>query len=337
MASLERRAARGCADTSILGFADNDATLYMPDSRGRDTASIVAVDLRTEARTEIATDTQVDLGAVLTHPATGRIQAVLHNDLRSEWRAVDAAIDADMEALTQLAAGEPYFVDGRTQDDATWIVRVAPSNGAERTYIYERQRRRVVEWFNSNPHWSNLDLQPLHAVPLTSRDGLRLPTYYMLPTGSDIDGDGVPTQPMPTIMFVHGGPWDRDVFGFRALFQLYANRGYAVLAVNFRGSTGFGKAFLNAANGEWGARMQDDLLDAKAWAVAAGITAPDRVAIVGGSYGGYAALAGMAFTPGAFACGISVAGPSSLVTLSCSSLSYSRRAPRLSRLRTRRV
>jgi dipeptidyl aminopeptidase/acylaminoacyl peptidase len=148
-----------------------------------------------------------------------------------------------------------------------------------------------------------------------ARDGLKLPSYLTLPPGSDPDGDGVPDQAVPLVLLVHGGPWARDGYGFNRAHQWLANRGYAVMSVNFRGSTGFGKSFINAGNLEWGAKMHDDLIDAVEWAVKQGITGKDQVAIMGGSYGGYATLAGLTFTPDAFACGVDIVGPSNLETL----------------------
>jgi dipeptidyl aminopeptidase/acylaminoacyl peptidase len=301
--------------STILGFADDADTLYLADSRGRDTAAIVAVQMRSGQRTIIAEDPKTDLGVVATDPKTGRVQAAMRNALRPEWIVTDAAVAADFEALRAAAFGEPVFVDSRSLDDRTWIVRIAPSNATARTYIFDRPSRRLTLWFEANPAWANLALRPLHAAAFQSRDGLPLTAYYMAPAAADREGDGVPDTPSPGIIWVHGGPWDREEYGLKPLFQLYANRGYAVLSVNFRGSTGFGKRFVNAGNGEWGGRMQDDLLDAKAWATKTGLFAPRQVAIMGGSYGGYAALAGMAFTPGAFKCGVSVAGPSNLLTL----------------------
>jgi len=301
--------------TSILGFGPDDQTLYLADSRGRNTAAIYQVNLRTGARKLLAEDERVDLGAGLAHPVSGRIQAAARNYLRTEWAVIDPAIRRDMRTLRRLAGPDEFHVDSRTRDDRYWVVRVRSASASPRTYLYDRSSGRAELWFEGHPGWAALPLQPLHAVEVPSRDGLRLPGYYMLPAGADPDGDGVPAAPLPTVLWVHGGPWDRESYGFNPLFQLYANRGYAVLSVNFRGSTGFGKAFIDASVGEWGGRMQDDLLDAKAWAVRRGISRESHVAIVGGSYGGYAALAAMTMTPGAFACGISVAGPSSLVTL----------------------
>jgi dipeptidyl aminopeptidase/acylaminoacyl peptidase len=155
----------------------------------------------------------------------------------------------------------------------------------------------------------------MHPREIASRDGLTLPCYLTLPPGSDADGDGTPDAPVPLVLLVHGGPWARDTYGFNSAHQLLANRGYGVLSVNFRGSAGFGKAFLNAANKQWGLKMHDDLIDAVDWAIAQGIAQAGKVAIMGGSYGGYATLAGLAFTPDVFACGVDIVGPSNLETL----------------------
>jgi dipeptidyl aminopeptidase/acylaminoacyl peptidase len=140
-------------------------------------------------------------------------------------------------------------------------------------------------------------------------------SYLSLPAGSDSDGDGKPDHPLPTVLFVHGGPWGRDEWGYNRDHQWLANRGYAVLSVNFRGSTGLGKKFVNAANGEWAGKMHDDLIDAVTWAEKNGIADPQKVAIYGGSYGGYATLVGVTFTPDTFACGVDLFGPSNLITL----------------------
>ena len=155
----------------------------------------------------------------------------------------------------------------------------------------------------------------MHAPVIKTRDGLKLVSYLSLPPGTDTDGDGRPNRPVPMVLDVHGGPWARDHWGMNSYHQWLANRGYAVLSVNYRGSTGFGKEFINAADGEWSGKMHDDLLDAVEWAVGEKIAQPDKVCIMGGSYGGYATLVGMTFTPEVFACGVDIVGPSSLVTL----------------------
>ncbi len=165
------------------------------------------------------------------------------------------------------------------------------------------------------PALERYELAEMHPAVITARDGLELVSYYTLPVGSDRDGDALPEAPLPLVLFVHGGPWMRDAWGYNAVHQLLANRGYAVLSVNFRGSTGFGKAFINAGNRAWGAAMQDDLSDAVAWAVEQGVADPERVAIMGGSYGGYAVLAGLTQTPELYVAGVDMFGPSNLITL----------------------
>lgn len=152
-------------------------------------------------------------------------------------------------------------------------------------------------------------------VEIKARDGLTLVSYLTLPAGSDANRDGKADRPAPLILLVHGGPWARDEYGYNSYHQWLANRGYAVLSVNYRASTGFGKDFLAAGNLQWGKKMHDDLIDAVDWAVASGVTTPDKVAIMGGSYGGYATLAGLTLTPDKFACGVDIVGPSNLFTL----------------------
>jgi len=184
-----------------------------------------------------------------------------------------------------------------------------------KTYIFDRDAGELTELYTARPELEGAPLMPMHPVEITSRDRLTLPSYLTLPVGSDDDATGRPDAPVPMILFVHGGPWARDSYGANPVHQMFANRGYAVLSVNFRGSTGFGKDFLNAANRQWGLKMHDDLIDAVDWAVEQGIAKPDEVAIMGGSYGGYATLAGLTFTPEKFACGVDIVGPSNLETL----------------------
>lgn len=185
-----------------------------------------------------------------------------------------------------------------------------------RYYLYDRHARRAEFLFTDNSRLENYTLAAMHPVVIPARDGLQLVSYLSLPPWLDATDEGVwVKESLPLVLVVHGGPWARDAWGYNPEHQWLANRGYAVLSVNFRGSTGFGKSFINAGNMEWGAKMQDDLLDAVDWAVEKGIADPDRVAIYGGSYGGYAVLMGLTQTPDVFAAGIDVVGPSSLVTL----------------------
>src|SRR5262249_28375015 len=150
-------------------------------------------------------------------------------------------------------------------------------------------------------------LAPMQTVRYKSSDGMEIPAYLTLPKG--VSGKGLPAMVMP-----HGGPWARDVWGYNPLAQFFANRGYAVLMPNFRASTGYGKKFLNAGNGEWGRKMQDDVTWGGKYLVAQGIADPKRVGIMGGSYGGYATLVGVAFTPDVYRAAVDIVGPSNLIT-----------------------
>ncbi len=301
--------------TDIVGFDATGTTLYLIDSRGRNTGALFALDSASGERRLLAEDARADIGSALVHPATGVIQATAANFLRNQWTAIDPAIQPDLDALANLAAGGEFFVNSRSRDDARWVVTVVRSDRSTEVFLYDRALRTATLWFDTRPALPDAQLQKMHGVEIRSRDGLILPSYITLPIGSDPDGDGKPAAPVPMVLLVHGGPWARDSYGLNATHQWFANRGYATLGVNFRGSTGFGKAFVNAGDLQWGRKMHDDLIDGVRWAVERGIAKPDRVAIMGGSYGGYAALAGLTMTPREFACGVSIVGPSNLITL----------------------
>jgi dipeptidyl aminopeptidase/acylaminoacyl peptidase len=300
--------------TNVTGFNQAGDTLYMTGSSGRDTAALYAVDPETGERTLLAEDARSDAGDVMVHPRQKHIQAVAFTYQRKKWRLLDKTIEEEVAFLKSVADGEVEIVS-RTLDDQTWLAAYLMDDGPVRYYRFDRQEMTAVYLFSDRPALENQPLANMHPVVIPSRDGLNLVSYYTLPPGSDSDGDGRPDQPLPTVLFVHGGPWARDHWGYQPYHQWLANRGYVVLSINFRGSTGFGKAFVNAGNMEWGAAMHDDLLDGVAWAVKEGIADPERVAISGGSYGGYATLAGMTFSPEAFACGVDIVGPSNLITL----------------------
>lgn len=300
--------------TGPAGFTHDGRTLYWLDSRNRDTAALVAMDAATGACRTIAEDTKADIGATIRDHATGAVQAYSATYLRTRWTALDDAIGASLAWLDRQLTGD-FGVSSRTDDDRFWIVWNDPLTAPASSYIYDRTAQTLDHFYTGRPDLEGAPLQPMHAVEIASRDGLTLPSYLTLPPGAtDTKGDR-PASPLPLVLLVHGGPWARDHYGFNPTHQWLANRGYAVLSVNFRGSTGFGKRFIAAGNLEWGGKMHDDLLDAVTWAVDEGVADPDRVAIMGGSYGGYATLAGLAFTPEVFACGVDIVGPSNLQTL----------------------
>lgn len=300
--------------TGLNGLTRDGSTLYMFDSRERDTAALVAIDVASGERTVLHEDKRADIDDLMVDPRTGVVQAAAVNYLKTEWTVLDPAISDDLAYLSSLGAGE-VSVTSRTRDDSKWIVAQSTAEHGTRFWRYDRQRRHADPWFHTRPDLERYTLSSMHALEIPARDGLTLVSYLTVPATSDPDNDGVPASPLPMVLWVHGGPWARDVFGFNGTHQWLANRGYAVLSVNFRGSTGFGKAFTNAGDKQWGRTMHDDLLDAVQWAVQRGIADADKVAIGGGSYGGYATLAGLAFTPDVFACGVDIVGPSNLVTL----------------------
>ncbi|MFO0336221.1 MAG: alpha/beta fold hydrolase [Pseudomonadota bacterium] len=300
--------------TAPLGFTADGTTLYWLDSRGRDTAALVAEEFATGRTEVLGQDPRADVGGVLSHPRTGVVQAWSSEYLRETWNALDPAIAKDLEFLRNRLQGE-IDVTSRTLADDAWLVVVDPVNGPAATWRYDRATQRLTQLFVNRPELVGAPLVPMQPLELKSRDGKTLVSYLTLPPGSDANGDGRPEQPVPMVLLVHGGPWARDSYRFDGEVQWLANRGYAVLQVNFRSSTGFGKAFISAGDRQWARAAHDDLLDAVEWAVRNGIAPRDRVAIMGGSYGGYAALAGLTFTPKTFACGVSIVGPSNLQTL----------------------
>ncbi len=312
--AFESTAMEDSLTTSPAGYTTDGSILYWLDSRGRNTAALFAQDTATGEKSLIAEDDKADLGGTIRDPKTGVVEAYSVNYLTNTWTAIDPELGAALDWLDERLEGE-FGISSRTDDDKTWIVWNDPLTAPSGSYIFDREAETLTPFYVTRPELEGAPLQPMHPVEITSRDGLTLPSYLTLPVGSDADGDGRPTAEVPMVLLVHGGPWARDNYGFSSTVQWLANRGYAVLQVNFRGSTGFGKDFLNAGNKEWGLKMHDDLIDATDWAIAEGITGADQVAIMGGSYGGYATLAGLAFTPEKFACGVDIVGPSNLETL----------------------
>ena len=295
-----------------IGFNKTADTLYMVDSRGRNTAALVALDLKSKEKKVLAEDERADIEDVLIHPTEKTIQAASVNYLREEWKILDDAIAKDFEYLAKVHDGD-FKVTNRSLDDSKWTISYSDDDGPVYYYLYDRAERKAKWLFSNRKALEKVKLSPMHPVVIPARDGLKLVSYLTLPVW--LAKDAKPKKPLPMVLFVHGGPWARDQWGYNSVHQWLANRGYAVLSVNYRGSTGFGKAFVNAGNKEWAGKMHDDLIDAVNWAVEQGIALKDRIAIMGGSYGGYATLVGLTFTPDVFACGVDMVGPSNLRTL----------------------
>jgi dipeptidyl aminopeptidase/acylaminoacyl peptidase len=301
--------------TQPQGFDDTGRTLYLIDSRERDTAALFALDFATKKARLLAEDPKSDIQGVMSEPRTHRPVAAVANYERERHIILDKRMQADEDYLKTVVPGADFSMSSCSDDFRRCVVQFTVSDGPIRYYLYDRTTHKADFLFVHRPKLEGLKLAKMHARVIPARDGLPLVSYLSLPPASDPDGDGIPDHALPTVLLVHGGPWGRDDWGYNRDHQWLTNRGYAVLSVNFRGSTGLGKKFVNAANGEWAGKMHDDLVDAVTWAEKGGIADPQKVAIYGGSYGGYSTLVGVTFTPDTFACGVDLFGPSNLVTL----------------------
>jgi dipeptidyl aminopeptidase/acylaminoacyl peptidase len=332
---LYRRTEQG-AWKSFLQYGPNDSLTLRPlvieeggntalllSSVDRDKAALVRVELLTGKQSVIGKSDKADVSEVWLDPRTRTPQAYGVEYLTEELSPLTPAAAKDIEHL-KAAVGPQFQVVSRTNDDGKWVVVVNDPVHVNTSYLYDRANGKVTKLFDHRPELANAPLRPMKSLEIATRDGLTLVAYLTLPPGSTPTGKAAqgengaswhPTKPVPLVLDVHGGPWARDSYGFNPEHQWLANRGYAVLSVNYRGSTGFGKNFINAGDREWAGKMHNDLLDAVDWAVREQIAIPDKVAIYGGSYGGYAALIGLTFTPDRFTCGVDIVGPSNLNTL----------------------
>jgi dipeptidyl aminopeptidase/acylaminoacyl peptidase len=300
--------------TQFVSFNATGDAVFVVTSAGRDKAALVRIDLEDAAHTEIARNPRADVSQVVVHPVTGEPLAFAAEYLREQWAPVVEEVVRDLEVLRANLTGN-LQVAAQTHDNQLWLIGHEHATDPLSYHLYDRRTQQLYPLFSARPDLIDQPLQRMHDQVVTARDGLQLTSYLTLPPGSDPRGTGVPERPLPMVLTVHGGPWWRDSYGYNAWHQWLANRGYAVLSVNYRGSTGFGKRFIEAATGEFAGAMHDDLIDAVDWAIGRGIAAPRQVAIMGGSYGGYATLVGLTFTPERFACGVDLVGPSNLVTL----------------------
>jgi dipeptidyl aminopeptidase/acylaminoacyl peptidase len=294
----------------FLDFTADGKSAYLRSSLGSDTARVVEAPLTGDPAKDakvVASSDAVDAGGVVVNRKKHIVQAVAFAPGRRRWEVIDPSVKEDFEGIARLFDGD-FDVINRDTEDRTWLVSFTYDRGPIRYYAWDRQSKEGKFLFVHQSKLEGLRLAPMKPVEIKSRDGLTLHSYLTLP-------EGVPSQGLPMVLFVHGGPWGRDTWGFNPMAQWLANRGYACLQVNFRASAGYGKKFLHAGDKQWGKTMHDDLIDAVDWAVKGGIADKAKVAIMGGSYGGYAALAGVAFTPEVFACAVDIVGPSNLRTL----------------------
>jgi dipeptidyl aminopeptidase/acylaminoacyl peptidase len=300
--------------TGPIAFNRDGTAMYLLLSVGSNTTRLVTMDIATGAVEVLAEDPVYDVNNAILHPDTREVQAAIVYGDRVEYRIFDESIRGDVEALQQLSPGDLSISD-RSDDDGTWLVAFDLDAGPVKFYTWDRASQTATFLFDHRPELNDYPLVPMEPFSFTARDGLTVHGYLSFPPGMERSG-------LPAVLNVHGGPWTRVGWGFDPEAQWLANRGYVTVSVNFRGSSGYGKEFLNAGNREWGAKMHDDLLDAVDHLVGKGYIDAERVAIYGGSYGGYAALVGATFTPDVFACAVSMVGPSNLNTLLASFPEY---------------
>ena len=296
-----------------VGFDGTGTTLYVVGNHHAASRRLLALDLVTGAETVLAADPQYDVdddpwyfrAGVLCDPVTRTVQAVAFYRDRLAWHVLDDGVAADFTAIAQRHAGE-FRVVSRDRADRHWLIAATADDRPTRYHLYDRRAKTSRLLFSAYPALDGWPLARKRSIAFAARDGLLIHGYLTLPSGPEPRG-------LPTVLLVHGGPHTRDTWAFDPEVQWLANRGYAVLQVNYRGSTGYGQAFRTAGNREWGGKMHDDLIAGVAWLVAQGIADRRRIASMGFSFGGYATLAGLAFAPDVFAAGVCLCGMSDLV------------------------
>lgn len=297
-----------------LGLSSDNQKLYLTQSMDSNTSTLISIEVMTGKIEKIGHNALADICDVLLNPSTKEPLAFAINHQRKEWHCLNDNTMRDFTYLQSIDDGDIDVISQSEKNDL-WLVSFVHDNGPVAFYLYDRIKVQATHLFDSDAALKNFPFTKMHPRIITSRDGLKCVSYLSLPRQSDIQEKGIPFKPVPLILLVHGGPNYRDFWGFNATHQWLANRGYAVLSVNYRASTGFGKAHLDAGHGEWGGKIHHDLLDAIEWAIQEGITTEDKVAIMGRSFGGYATLIGLTLTPDTFCCGVDIVGPSNLETM----------------------
>jgi dipeptidyl aminopeptidase/acylaminoacyl peptidase len=299
--------AEDVTSSDVVSFSGDGRSLVMISAAGADTGRLTRVDLATGATTVLAEDPEADVAGAVLDPDTRDPQIVMILKDRMTYAVLDPSVEDDLKAIRGLHPGDPMFL-GRDEADQTWLVGFTVDAGSITFYMYDRPSKSGRLLFEARPALSSYTLAAMEPFSFTARDGLEIHGYVTFPPGQG-------RSSLPAVLDVHGGPQVRDSWGYNPEAQWFANRGYLCVQVNYRGSTGYGKAFVAAGDREWGGKMHDDLIDAVSYVTGQGWADPSRVAIYGGSYGGYAALVGAAFTPGVFRCAVDIVGPSNLKTL----------------------
>jgi dipeptidyl aminopeptidase/acylaminoacyl peptidase len=292
--------------TWLDGISADRRSAFVMDSRGRNTAALTEIDLATRESRVLAEDPEADIVSAAYDPNSDRPYAAVSTAARQRWHLIDPAYAFDLEHLRAAQGGGEVAISSQSNDGGRIVTFYYRSDAAGEFRLYDRSKQTLTPLFKSRTDLDGVALRPMESVIIPASDGVPLPAYLTLPSDTTRDG--------PLVLVIHGGPYARDDWGYSDMHQWLASRGYGVLSVNYRGSTGFGKHFVNIADRGWGGRMQDDLTDAAAWAVAQGYADPKRIAFYGGSYGGYAALTAATKSPETFACIIDLFGISNLVT-----------------------
>ena len=298
--------------TYLMAFDAASKYVHMLSSLQHDKAALLRIDWSTGDERVLFRSDHADVIDIISNAATFEPEAVCVDPGRRTWEALTPAVQAELSLIQEQLPDDDFTVQSKSDDGRRWIVTSHSPQQPATYHLLDRDRQTLTELFTARPDLKPYRLAPMHTIEGRSRDGLRLVCYLTLP--ADINADR-PPQPLPMVLVVHGGPWGRDSFGYRRDHQWLADRGYAVLSVNYRGSTGFGKAFVAASEKEHARKMHDDLIDMVAWAVDEGIAQKHRVAIFGLSYGGYASFVGATFTPDVFCCAIPVVGFTNLQTM----------------------
>jgi dipeptidyl aminopeptidase/acylaminoacyl peptidase len=292
---------------NIVDFSPDNTAIWIMTSLDANAARLLSVDIATGKRTVVAEDPQFDVSFAVQHPKTNKLQAVVFLRERRDFQILDKDIQPDFDALHKIRDADISNISRDLNDDK-WIVTFEGDDSPLYYYLYDRTSKQATLLFSNRPGLEKFRLAKVQPIEYKARDGMTIYGYLTTPAGAE-------TKNLPMVVFPHGGPWGRDLWGYDPWAQWLANRGYAVLQPNFRASTGYGKRYLNAGDRQWAGTMHTDLLDGKDWVVQKGVADPKKICIMGGSYGGYATLAGVAFSPEAFACGVDIVGPSNLNTL----------------------
>ena len=290
-----------------VGFNQDGRDLFLLSSLGSDTIRVVAREIESGDESVIAAMDGLDADRVMINPTRQVIEAVAFEPGRRQWIVTDPGIVADFEAMRSLVDGD-FRIVSRDSDDRKWIVEFQSAQRSTKYFLWDRAAKKADFLFSDRPALDQLQLAEVRPIKYRARDGMEVHGYLAIPAGLE-------PRNLPLVLNVHGGPWLRDYWTLNLWTQLLANRGYAVLQPNFRGSMGYGMKHLHAGDRQWGLAMQDDLTDAVKWAVDEGIADRERIAIIGLSYGGYAAVAGAAFTPDLYKCAIDLCGNCNLFTM----------------------